>query len=146
MTSPTAHRRVPDGRYDRPSPLVARLFAVVLTLLFLGLLAAVAEYLYDRYTQDLVQARTIDFQVQSDTVVRIDLEVLKPEGSPAYCIVRSRGKDGAEVGRAVVVVDAVGTDERVVRVEHDLATTARAVTGEAGRCSAEPIPTRAPAP
>ena len=146
MTSPTAARRRPDGRYDPPSPLVARIFAVVLTLLFLGLLAAVAEYLYDRYTTARVQARVVGFSVLSAEAVRIDLEVLKPAGSPAYCIVRSRGSTGAEVGRAVVVVDAEGTAERTVRIQHELATSARAVTGEAGRCSAEPIPTRRPAP
>ena len=146
MTSPTAAARRPEGRYDPPSPVVARVFAVVLTVLFVGLLAAVAEYLYDRYTTAQVQARVVDFQVLSDDVVRIDVEVLKPEGSRAYCILRSRGADGAEVGRAVVAVDPIGTEDRTVRLEHELATSARAVTGEAGRCSAAPIPTRAPAP
>ena len=146
MTSPTAARRRPAGRYDPPSKLVARVFAVLLTVLFLGLLAAVGEYLYDRYTTARVQARVVGFAVLSDRAVRIDVEVLKPEGSPAYCILRSRGRDGAEVGREVVVVDAQGTEDRVVRLQHELTTSGRAVTGEAGRCSAAPIPTRAPAP
>lgn len=146
MTSPTAARRRPEGRYDPPSRLVARGFAVLLSLLFLGLLAAVGDYLYDRYTTAQVQARVLGFSVLSDRAVRIDVEVLKPAGSPAYCILRSRGRDGAEVGREVVVVDDKGTPDRTVRLEHVLPTTARAVTGEAGRCSAEPIPTRTPAP
>ena len=114
--------------------------------LFAGLLVAIGFALFDRLSGDQVRARVIDFQVLSDDTVRIDLEVLKPEGAQAYCIVRSRGVDGAEVGRDIVVVDARGTDERTVRVEHDLATTARANTGEAGRCSATPIPSRPPAP
>ena len=146
MTSPSAARRLPEGRYDAPSRLVGRVFAVVLGVLFVGLMVAIVFALYTRYAGDRVQARVIDFQVLSDDTVRIDLEVLKPEGSRAYCFVRSRGIDGAEVGREVVEVDTRGTADRTVRIEHDLRTTARAITGEAGRCSAAPIPTRSPAP
>ena len=146
MTSPTAARRRPEGRYDPPSKLPARILAVVLGALFLGLLAAVLFSLFDRYNGDQVRARVIDFQVLSDDRVRIDLEVAKRAGSPAYCIVRSRGADGAEVGREVVEVDPRGDDRRVLRVEHVLTTSARAVTGEVGRCSAVPIPTTRPAP
>ena len=146
MTSPTAPRRRPDGRYDPPSRLVGRTFALVLSVLFIGLLGSIAYFLYLRYGSDRVQARVIDFQVLSDTTVRIDVEVLKREGGRAYCLVRSRGSSGAEVGRDVVVVDAVGTAERVIRLEHDLTTSERAVTGEVGRCTDVPIPapTRAP--
>jgi hypothetical protein len=109
-------------------------------VLFIGLLGSIAYFLYLRYGSDRVQARVIDFQVLSDTTVRIDVEVLKREGGQAYCLVRSRGRSGAEVGRDVVVVDAVGTAKRVVRVEHELATSERAVTGEVGRCTDVPIP------
>ena len=146
MTSPTAPRRRPDGRYDPPSQLVGRTFAVVLSVLFIGLLGSIAYFLYLKYGSDRVTARVIDFQVLSDTSVRIDVEVLKREGGQAYCLVRSRGSSGAEVGRDVVVVDAVGTPERVVRVEHELTTSERAVTGEVGRCTDVPIPaiTRSP--
>jgi hypothetical protein len=125
---------------DDRSLLGQRLLAALLSVLFVGLLVAIAFYLYQRSTGDGVQARVIGFSVSSDSTVSIDLEVLKPAGSQAYCVVRSRGADGAEVGREVVVVDAAGTPERVVRLEHVLRTRARAVTGEAGRCSASPIP------
>lgn len=146
MTSPTAARRRPEGRYDGPSRLVGRAFAVVLSVLFIGLLLSIGYFLFTRYSGDRVQARSVGYKVLSDSAVRIDLQVFKPAGSAAYCIVRSRGADGAEVGREVVVVDAQGTREKVVRTQHVLTTTARAVTGEAGRCSASPIPPRAPAP
>ena len=146
MTSPTAARRRPEGRYDPPSRLPARILAVVLGALFLGLLAAVLFSLFNRYTGEQVRARVIDFQVLSDNRVRIDLEVAKRSGSEAYCIVRSRGADGAEVGREVVQVDTRGDDRRVLRVEHVLATRSRAVTGEVGRCSPVPIPTSRPSP
>jgi hypothetical protein len=119
---------------------------VVLSVLFIGLLGSIAYFLYLRYGSDRVQARVIDFQVLSDTSVRIDVEVLKREGGQAYCLVRSRGRSGAEVGRDVVVVDAVGTSQRVVRLEHELTTRERAVTGEVGRCTDVPIPTPLPSP
>ena len=146
MTIPAAARHRPEGRYDGPSRLVGRAFAVLLGALLVGLLLAIGFALFQRYTGDRVQARVIDFQVLSDRVVRIDLEVLKPAGSKAYCVVRSRSQEGAEVGRAVVVVDAVGTADRTVRIEHDLPTRARPLTGEAARCSASPIPPPPPAP
>ena len=146
MTSPTTARRRPEGRYDPPSRLPARILAVVLAALFLGLLAAVLFSLFDRYTGEQVRARVIDFQVLSDSQVRIDFEVAKRSGSEAYCIVRSRGADGAEVGREVVEVDGRGDDRRVLRVEHVLTTRERAVTGEVARCSPVPIPTTRPSP
>ncbi len=146
MTSPTAARRRPEGRYDGPSRLVGRVFAVVLSALFIGLLLAIGYFLFTRYTGDRVQARSVGYKVLSDRAVRVDIQVFKPAGSAAYCIVRSRGADGAEVGREVVVVDAEGTAKKVVRTQHVLTTSARAVTGEVGRCSAAPIPTRSPAP
>ena len=140
MSSPSSPAPPPPGQ-----PRVAqRLLAVLLSVLFLGLLAALAFALYTRFTCDGVQARVIGFSVQSDSAVRIDVEVVKPPGSRAYCVLRSRGADGAEVGRTVVTADARGTRDRTVRLQHVLGTTARAVTGEAGRCSASPIPPPTP--
>lgn len=140
MTTPTTSRRRPTGRYDEPSRLGARIVAVVLSVLFIGLLAAIVAALYPRLTGQSVQARVIDFQVRSDRVVTIDVEVVKEEGGAAYCLLRARGADGAEVGREVVVVAEPGTPGRTVRLEHDLATTARAVTGEEAGCLPTPIP------
>ena len=146
MTSPYAARRRPPGRYDPPSVLGARLTAVALSVLLIALLAAIGTGLYARFRGEDVRARVIDFQVLSDRRVRVDVEVLKPKGSRAYCLVRSRGRDGSEVGREIVAFDTTGSAERVVRREHDLTTRARANTGEVGRCSATPVPSRSPAP
>ena len=146
MTSPTTARRRPPGRYDEPGRRGGRVAAVVLGVLFLGLLAAIAYAFFTRFGVDRAVARVIDFQVQSDSVVRIDVEVVKPEGSAAYCLLRSRGQDGAEVGREAVQLAPPGDPSRVVRVEHDLVTSARAVTGESVGCSLAPIPSTPPAP
>lgn len=138
MTSTTAARRRPEGRYDPPSRLAARLLAVLLTLLLLALVAAVGNLIYQGMSGDDVEARVLTFSTEGDDM-RMQLEVTKPSGSRAYCVVRSRTRDGVEVGREVVVVDAVGTAEEQVRVTHVLSTTGRPATAEAGRCSASPI-------
>ena len=138
MTSPTAARRRPEGRYDPPSRLAARLLAVLLTVLLLALVAAVGNLIYRGTGGDDVEARVLTFSAQGDDM-RMELEVSKPSGSRAYCVVRSRTREGVEVGREVVVVDDVGTPAEKVRVTHVLATTGRPATAEAGRCSASPI-------
>ena len=136
MTVPYAARRRPDGRYDEPSLVGQRVLAVILGLLFVGLLAAVFFALYDRFVGgDDVRARVISFDVQSDSLVVLDVEASKPAGGMAYCVVRARGADGAEVGRDVAVLDAVGTPSRVVRGDFRLMTRGRAVTGELGQCT-----------
>ena len=146
MPPPPAARRRPPGRYDPPSRLASRALAVLLSVLFFAFVGALAFALFQRFGGDDVRAQVVRYDVRSASAVRIDLRVTKPAGSPAYCIVRSRGRDGAEVGREVVVVDDDGSDQEVLRVSHVLATRARAVSGEAGRCSASPIPSLSPSP
>ena len=136
MTAPAAPRRRPPGRYDDPPRLAQKGLAVVLGVLFLGLLASIAYALYVRLDAP-VRARVVGYTVESDRLVRIDLEVVKDEGAQAYCVVRARGASGAEVGRRVVAVDPTGDGGRVVRRTYDLPTTERAVTGEEGACDDE---------
>ena len=140
MTVPNAARRRPDGRYEEPSLVGQRVLAVLLGLLFVALLAAVGFLLYDRFiSPQNVRGRVIGFDVQTDSRVVIDVEVSKPVGGKAYCVVRARGADGAEVGRDVAVLDDAGTQEPTARGDFPLATTARAVTGELGQCTEMPI-------
>ncbi len=137
---PSAARRRPSGRYDEPSLVGQRVLAVLLGVLFVGLIAAVLFALYARFVgAEDVRGRVISYDVQSDALVLLDVEASKQEGGKAYCVVRARGADGAEVGRGVAVLDAVGTPERVVREDVRLATRARAVTGELAQCTDVPI-------
>ena len=138
MTTPAPARRRPEGRYDPPSRLAARSLAVLLTVLLLALVAAVGNLIYQGIGGDDVEARVLTFSAEGDDV-RMRLEVTKPSGSRAYCVVRSRTRDGVEVGREVVVVDDEGTSAEKVRVDHVLRTSGRPATAEAGRCSASPI-------
>ena len=140
MTVPHAARRRPDGRYDEPSLAGQRVLAVLLGLLFVGLLLAVFAALYGRFVgREDVRGRVISYDVQSDALVLLDVEASKAAGGKAYCVIRARGANGAEVGRDVAVLDAAGSQERVVRGDFRLATTARAVTGELAQCTDVPI-------
>ena len=140
MTVPNAARRRPDGRYDQPSLVGQRVLAVLLGVLFVGLLVAVGLALYDRFVgAEDVRGRVISFDVQSDRLVVLDVEVSKPAGGKAYCVLRARNEAGAEIGRDVAVLDAVGTPGTVVRGQFPLATTARSVTGELAQCTGTPI-------
>jgi len=138
LTAPTSRRR-PPGRYDQPSKLTQRLLAVLLTVLFLALLAAIGSALLSRFGSDSVRGEVRGYDVRSDAEVVIDVEVSKSAGRRAYCVVRARGRDGLEVGRDIAVLDAVGSSERTARGAFPLATTARAVSGEVVACTTEPI-------
>jgi hypothetical protein len=79
--------------------------------------------------------------------VRIDVEVLKREGGPGVLPRALRGQE-RRGGRAATSSSWTpsGTPQRVVRLEHELTTRERAVTGEVGRCTDVPIPTPLPSP
>jgi hypothetical protein len=113
----------------------------VLAALVLALVAAVASTLWSRFGGERATVQVVDFQVLSEDAVRIDVQVTKPEGAAAYCLLRARGADGAEVGREIVEVAEPGTAGRSVRREHELTTRERAVTGEAVGCSLTPVAT-----
>jgi hypothetical protein len=117
-----------------------------MTVLVVGLLAVAGSTLWERFGGERATAQVVDFQVLSDDVVRIDVQVSKPAGAAAYCLLRARGADGAEVGREVVTLARPGTAGETVRREHELATRDRAVTGEAGACSLEPVRDPVPDP
>lgn len=138
LPDPSGRRR-PPGRYDPPSRTLPRALAVLLGALFLGLLLAIAWLLYSRWAADDLPMRPRGFEVRSDREVVVEFEVTPPAGGEAWCLVRSRDEPGFEVGREFVRVPA-GDDGDAVRVEHVLATTGRAVTGEVPRCVPSPPP------
>jgi hypothetical protein len=132
-TGPPARRRPPD-RYDPPSRLVPRFLAVVLSVLFLGLLVAVAVNLYDRYRTSDVATQERGFVVVSDQRVDVVFDVRSPEDQTAWCLVRARSADGAEVGALFVSITRKPADPQPLRLQQPLETSARAVTGEVVRC------------
>jgi hypothetical protein len=150
VTVPPAARRRPPGRYDPPPLLGQRLLAVLLTVLVLGVVAAVGSFVWDRFGGEQVRGQVRTFDVRSDREVVMELEVAKTAGARAYCVIRARGVDGLEVGRDVAVLDAEGTDRRVARGTFRLQTSERANTAELAGCTADRIsrddPSSRPAP
>ena len=146
MTSPTAARRRPPGRYDDPPLLGQRVLAVLLAVTVVVFAVALARFAYDRYGGEQVRGTVRTFEILSDSALTMELDVAKTAGAKAYCVIRARGADGLEVGRDIAVVDAVGTQDERVRGTFRLATERRAVTAELFGCTPDVISRDDPAP
>jgi hypothetical protein len=134
-------RRRPPGRYDEPSRSTARALAVVLVVLFAGLVATVTWTLYQRYGTPSTDVQVRGYSVLSDRAVRVDVDVAPPRGRTVYCLLRARDRYGAEVGRVFVPVTG-GTGS--VRLHQVVPTTGRAVTGEVPQCTVAAPPSDEP--
>jgi hypothetical protein len=122
----------PPGRYGRrraPRGSHHRVTAVLATLTVLAMVG-LAWLLYQRYGSPTYSPTVVRYTDVSDTGITIDFRVRKPADHEATCHVRSRARDGAEVGSADV---AVGRGANV-EVTYHLVTTARPVTAEVTRC------------
>jgi hypothetical protein len=69
----------------------------------------------------------------TDRQVVVEFTIPVPPGRTAVCAVRARDAGGGEVGREEVRVTPE-PGQRLARVVHRLATTARPVTAEVQRC------------
>jgi len=121
---------LPEGRYDLPSPRGRILLGVLAGALALALLAGVYT-LYSRHEAGTMDAQLTSYEVRSDSLVRITIQVI-PRGHPGECKVRARGRDGNEAGSRIVPITPTGKRTQVVTVE--LTTTARPVNGELVGC------------
>ncbi|RKR90267.1 uncharacterized protein DUF4307 [Micromonospora pisi] len=127
----------PEGRYGhrrtsgRRRPWLSALLAVAL-LAVLGLAAA---RLYRQYGDPTYDAQVITYTDITDSQMRLVFRVTVPAGSSAICAVRARSRDGAEVAREEVRVDAPPGERQPV-VEHLLRTSGPAMIGEVLRCRA----------
>jgi hypothetical protein len=117
---------------------------VLLSVLFAGLLAAIALLLITRYGTAQIALQERGFEVLSDDAVRVDFTATPPEGDTVWCLVRARRADGAEVGARFVPVRQPQGRSQPVQVSHTLETTDRAVTGEVPRCTSGEPPAGTP--
>ncbi len=115
------------GRRRRPLSPVQRNSAIVVALL----LGTLGTYVVFRNSQPEVSGTADNWVTNSATSETVHWQVQKPASATVSCIVRARGEDGAEVGRAKVIVRAHG---KVVHVTTVLKTTGRAITGEVQDC------------
>jgi hypothetical protein len=114
---------------------------LVLTVVgaLVGLAFAIALFVqYGPGTDVAAQVRS--YEVLSDTSVRVDVEVARDPGTKAWCVLRARDREGAEVGRRQVDVPVSGDRSTVLSVA--VTTTGRANTGELVGCEAGSAPQR----
>ncbi|WP_034590846.1 DUF4307 domain-containing protein [Hamadaea tsunoensis] len=125
----------PPGRYGRRRTarrtprgvLTAGVIVLVAVFTFIG------YTLYRAYGDQDYSAEVTRFST-ADRSVDVQFFVRLPDGGRADCVLRARGSDGLEVGRATVAVTA-GSEPAHTVVEYRLATTARPVTGEIVACT-----------
>ncbi|WP_338672454.1 DUF4307 domain-containing protein [Streptomyces sp. SCSIO 30461] len=131
----TVRPQVPGGRYGRPADERAdRGLKIVGAVLGVGLLTMVGWFGYGYVSGQKISAELIKWDVTADDRVEVHLEVRKSHGTRGYCTLRSRARDGSEVGRRDVRFDAPGTRiDEVVTVR----TTARATSAELTGCTAD---------
>ncbi len=133
-THQQAGRRAPRGRYGPAHGLRLRWIRYLLGAVALGGATAIVVILGLRNTAP-VQAAVQRFTAVSAREVDIVFAVRKPAAATAQCVVRARGRDGAEVGRAVATIVPRRDGNATSTVTYRLPTTARAVTGEVVSCT-----------
>ncbi|WP_157964025.1 DUF4307 domain-containing protein [Actinocorallia populi] len=78
-----------------------------------------------------ISGRTITYEVQSDTSVRMTFQILKPEDARVSCTARAQAVDGLVVGEQKVVAEpGKGTSTQLIY----LATSSKANTAELRDC------------
>ncbi|GLF94327.1 DUF4307 domain-containing protein [Streptomyces yaizuensis] len=135
MSAVREREQVPEGRYGRSADQRAdRRLKILGSVLGVGFLAMVGWFGYDYIAEQDISAEVIKFDVTSASEVQVHLEIRKGADTTGSCTVRSRAKDGAEVGRVDVAVDGTGRSriDEIVRVR----TTAQATSAELVGCSA----------
>ncbi|HEX7745583.1 MAG TPA: DUF4307 domain-containing protein [Micromonosporaceae bacterium] len=133
--SPRGAPSFPPGRYGRRrAQRPRRTWAIALLVVaVLAVTSLVAVRLYRMYGDPVYRADVITYTDATDTQLVVTFRVTLPPGGAANCVLRARARDGAEVGRAEVRVDAPPGQTQVT-TSHRLATSRRAFVGEVLRC------------
>lgn len=125
----------PAGRYGRRrEPRRGRSWVLaVLVVVFVVAGSALSYRLYRLYGDPTYDAKVITYTEITDSQILVDFQVTVPAGGSAVCVLRARSRDGAEVAREEVRVDAPPGEKHPV-VRHLLATSGRPIIGEVLRC------------
>lgn len=108
----------------------------VLGLLLVGAVAVVTV-VGVRLGTPAVDAGVLSYDTQSDEALTVRFELVRPETTPATCVLRARAADGYDVGYAVVgIPPARGRTTH----EYTLRTAYRAIIGEVLGCGTSSVP------
>jgi hypothetical protein len=134
LGAPVTGPQFPLGRYGRrrePQPAKRWIMPLLVGVVVLASLG-IGIKLYGQYGTTAPEARVLRWTVVTDQAIRIEIEVPGDRTAPLHCTLRSRGRDGSEVGHTEATVPAgKGTVTRTIVLN----TRARAVTGELVGCT-----------
>ncbi|MGJ9421223.1 DUF4307 domain-containing protein [Aeromicrobium sp. CF3.5] len=114
------------GRTARPSwfwPTVAAI----------GVTIGVAFAAWVGFQKDPVSARVYSYDIASDNLVTVNLDVVRPDPLDVRCTVYAQALDHSIVGEKTV--DVASSSQEVERIEIDIQTERRAVTGTLRTCA-----------
>jgi len=126
-------RALPDGRYGKPPARRSRRLTALLIAGGLALGGTAAYLGYRNLGSAPIEAERTSFRAEPGNKMELvfDLTRQTPERA-AVCVVRTRGKDGSEVGRKEVYI-APGADR--TRVSTVITSSSEPVTADIFGCS-----------
>ena len=123
-----------SSRYTARGRVTPKWVGWTFSVLFGVLVGSGVLVLMGRYASD-ASATVSGYKILDDRTVQVMLSVTRKTGRDAVCLVRVLDRTGALVGHADVRISAsVDKGSRTTSISHDLSTTARGVTAQAGRC------------
>lgn len=113
------------GRSERPRWFWPTIAAV-------GVSLGIAMAAWVGFQEDPVSARVNSYDIRTDNLVTVSLDVVRPEPLDVQCTVYAQAFDHSIVGEKTVDVPA--SQQEVDRIEIDVQTERRAVTGVLRTC------------
>ncbi len=103
------------------------------TIAAIGVTLGVAFAAWVGFQEDPVSARVYSYDIASDNQVTVSLDVVRPDPLDVRCTVFAQALDHSIVGEKTV--DVAGSANEVERIEIDIQTERRAVTGTLRTCA-----------
>lgn len=116
------------GRTDRPRWFWPTIAAVGITI-------GIALAAWVGFQKEPVSARVYAYDITSDNAITVSVDVVRPDPIAVRCTVYAQAYDHSIVGEKTV--DVAASPEEVQRIDIDVQTERRAVTGVLRTCAEE---------
>lgn len=128
----------PADRYGTAPRKTHRLLPILAGVVVVIIGLGVAYLGYQQYGPKDIEPERIGYNVVNDSTVTLDFKLTRQDpNQPVVCFVRALDPDSIEVGRREVLI--AGSDDKTVRINTTIRTTARAGAANIYGCS-ENIP------
>ncbi|WP_333618016.1 DUF4307 domain-containing protein [Dietzia sp.] len=110
----------------------SRIVAIVLSLMFIGLLVAVGAFIYTKVTEETISGEVVASDVVSDGTTKVTVDITRSEpDKEGYCILQAKDYASAEIGRSEVYLPpGKQTSREVVEID----TTSRGYISDIYGC------------